>query len=171
MWNSHLQSESWAMTPPSSGPRTKATASVAPIMAPMRLGRWTGPISTSPICVKLYKPEAPMPWSARQIMLPHVSVSMESDGDVGACIQCNHVPGSRAPHGKGHEDDPRQDQHVASSVNITQLRNANGKPYTGSQHVAALLIGSHPQTDPCRSGGMPKQSKERWQSRLVRVIS
>lgn len=66
---SHLQSECMEIRPPRRGPRTNAMASVAPIIAPIRLGRWAGPTSTRAIWVKLYRPDAPMPWKARHAML------------------------------------------------------------------------------------------------------
>lgn len=89
MLKSHLQSDSSDITPPIKGPRTNAVARVAPIKAPMRLGRCTGPTSISPIWVRLYRPDAPIPWNARQMILGQLAAILLKEGT--QFIQCNHV--------------------------------------------------------------------------------
>lgn len=69
MLKSHRQSENCTTTPPTMGPNTNAMVKVAPIMAPIKLGLCDGPTSTKPIWVRLYSPDAPMPWNPRQTIL------------------------------------------------------------------------------------------------------
>lgn len=53
MLKSHRQLDSCDTVPPTIGPSTNATARVAPIMAPIRLGRCAGPTSRMLIWVRL----------------------------------------------------------------------------------------------------------------------
>lgn len=123
MLNSHLQSESWEISPPIIGPRTKATARVAPIMAPMRLGLSTGPTSTRLIWVKLYRPEAPIPWKARQTILHLVSRTLINY--MSSNLQCDHRLGRCTSQGECGKEHPGQDQHVSSAVDVAQFWDAN----------------------------------------------
>jgi hypothetical protein len=135
MLNSHLQSESWETAPPIIGPSTKATANVAPIIAPIKLGRWEGPTSTRPICVKLYRPDAPIPWKARHTILRGVSLRAEYRPDH---IQSCHTCSWSTTLWESDEYDPRYHEHVSSSINVTQFGYTNGEPCNSVLKVVCL---------------------------------